>query len=162
MSGDPMPDRHLDLRDKLAWMVETRGYAVEPVTQVDDPLDPRPGYTFSVGFEATWGHAEVGLWGLAPSAARGLIDLIAAQIAAGIELPVGVVFSGLLENELRSALLTVDVDVADERFPGAAVFYAQTPFRMQQFMWPDRAGLLPWEDGYDHRLRVAQPMIGHW
>ena len=66
MSGDPMPDRHLDLRDKLAWMVETRGYAVEPVTQVDDPLDPRPGYTFSVGFEATWGHAEVGLWGLAP------------------------------------------------------------------------------------------------
>ena len=162
MSGDPMPDRNLELIDKLAWMVETRGYAVEPVKPVDDPVDPQPGYTFTVGLEATWGHPEVAFWGLAPAAARGLIDLVAAQVAAGIELPVGAVFAGLLENDLRSALLTVDVEVADPRFPGAALFYGERPFRMQQFVWPDRAGLLPWEDGYDQRLRVAQPVIGHW
>ena len=157
-----MPDRNLDLRDKLAWMVETQGYAVEPVKPINEPGVAHPGYTFTVGFEATWGHPEVAIWGLAPSAARGLLDLVAAQVAAGIELPVGAVFVGLLENDLRSALLAVDVELGDERFPGAAVFYSERPFRMLQFVWPDRAGMLPWEEGYDERLRLAHPVIGHW
>ncbi|MEZ5382322.1 MAG: DUF4262 domain-containing protein [Microthrixaceae bacterium] len=162
MNGDPMPDRTLELVDKLAWMIETQGYAVEPVKPLEAPEGPRPGYTFTVGFEATWGHPEVALWGLAPAAARGLLDLVAAQVAAGIELPVGAVFSGLLEHDLRSALLEVEVIPADARFPGAAVFYGATPFRVWQFVWPDKAGLLPWEDGYDQRLRVAQPVVGRW
>ena len=96
------------------------------------------------------------------SVSRGLLDLVVAQVAAGIELPVGAVFVGLLENDLRSALLSIDVEIGDERFPGAAAFYDGAPFRMLQFVWPDRAGLLPWEAGYDERLRLAHPVIGHW
>lgn len=157
-----MPDRHLGLGDKLAWMVETNGYAVEPVKPLETAEGPRPGYTFTVGFEASWGHPEVAIWGLAPAAARGLLDLVAAQVAAGIHLPVGAVFAGLLDNDLRAALLEVDVVAADERFPGAAVFYGDSPFRMWQLVWPDKSGRLPWEDGYDRRLRVAQPVVGHW
>ncbi|MBS1838674.1 MAG: DUF4262 domain-containing protein, partial [Actinobacteria bacterium] len=33
-------------------------------------------------------------------------------------------------------------------------------WRMLQFIWPDRSGLLPWDPGYDERLRLAQPIIG--
>jgi uncharacterized metal-binding protein len=29
-----------------------------------------------------------------------------------------------------------------------------------QLLWPDRQGWLPYEDGFDHRVRSAQPMIG--
>ena len=29
-----------------------------------------------------------------------------------------------------------------------------------QLAWPDRSGRLPWEAGFDHRLLLAQPVVG--
>jgi hypothetical protein len=29
-----------------------------------------------------------------------------------------------------------------------------------QLVWPDRAGWLPWESGFDERVSPAQPVIG--
>ena len=44
MGDDVFPDRSMALRDKLAWMIETTGWLLEPVganTATDPPL---PGY----------------------------------------------------------------------------------------------------------------------
>ena len=50
-------------------------------------------------------------------------------------------------------------------FPDASAFHSNRgvgagSWRMLQFLWPDRNGRLPWDEGYDPRLRVAQPVIG--
>lgn len=154
MGDDVFPDRDMDHLEKISWMVETNGWCAEPVPPREDP--PTPGYTYTVGFQATYGHPEVVIFGLQPVAARGLLQLLADQLDAGSEIPEGV-FVGLLDNDLRCALLTL-VDVDDAMFPSAVAFTGDA-FMIDQFVWPDRSGLLPWEEGYDPRLRLAQPIL---
>jgi hypothetical protein len=156
VSDDVFPDRDMDHADKIAWVVETNGWCAEPVAAIEDP--PRPPYTYSIGFEVTYHHPEIVIFGLQPVAARGLIDMMAEYLEAGGHLPQGV-FVGLLDNELPSALLPTDPAEVDGLFEGADAFHS-APYRVSQFVWPDRNGLLPWNEGYDERLRLAQPVIG--
>ena len=131
----------------------------EPVKAVEGP-EPRPGYTYTIGFGTHFDRPEVCIFGLTPVASRGLLGMLADQHGGGVELPEGVVFVGLLENDLRCALLPVDLEQWSGLFPDDERHHGPGSYRMLQFIWPDRAGLLPWEDGYDERLRLAQPVIG--
>ena len=42
----------------------------------------------------------------------------------------------------------------------AAKWYRGAPFEAVQLLWPDRNGFLPYEAGFEHRMRLAQPVIG--
>jgi len=154
MSDDLVPDRHMDHVDKIRWVVEENGWCAEPVAPCEDP--PTPGYTYTVGFQATYGHPEVVIFGLQPIAARGLIEMLATHLDAGQQPPEGI-FVGLLDNDLRCALLPL-VDVEPDMFPTAASITGDD-LLVDQFVWPDRGGLFPWEEGYDARLRLAQPIL---
>lgn len=156
---DELQYEPMEHREKLAWMIETHGYGVEPVPPVEEP-EPRAGYSYTFGLEAHLGHPEIVIFGLAPIAARGLIDMVVGFLRQGGELPVGQQFTGLLDNDLRSAVLDVDRDVHGGRFPALPIVYGDQPWRMRQLVWPDRNGALPWEDGWPHALRYAQPVIG--
>ncbi len=161
MNDDVFPDRNMDHLDKIRWIIETQGWAAEPVAPVEAP-EPQPAYTYSVGFEATFAQPEVVVLGLRPVAARGLLGVVADQHRAGVGLPVGQLFAGLLDGDLRCCLLRVDPEECAGMFPTLDHLTGGDGYRVQQFVWPDRHGILPWEDGYDERLRLAQPVVGHW
>lgn len=153
---DVFPDRSMEHRDKIAWMIETHGWALEPV-----PVQPpRPGYAYTVGLETTFGFPEVVIFGLTPVAARGLAGMIVDLLYDGVAIPVGPLFQGLLDNGLRSALLPVDLDEHLDLFDTATAWHRRTSYRVVQLAWPDRNGWLPWESGFDRRLLLAQPIIG--
>jgi hypothetical protein len=156
VGDDVFPDRDMDHVDKIAWVVETNGWCAEPVAPTADP--PRPGYTYTIGFETTYHHPEVVIFGLQPVAARGLLGMLAEHLAAGGELPTGV-FVGLLDNDLPTALLPVGREAVEGMLPDADAFNGPE-YRVRQFLWPDRTGRLPWDEGYDERLRLAQPVVG--
>lgn len=158
MSDDVFPDRDMDHADKIAWVIETKGWCAEPVALTEDP--PTPGYTYTIGFETRFGHPEVVIFGLQPVAANGLLEMIAMHIDAGGVIPDGM-FVGLLDNELPAAMLPVDVAENAHLFPGATTFHGHENYRVCQFVWPDRDGKLPWDEGYDIRLRIAQPVLGN-
>jgi hypothetical protein len=160
MSDDVFPDRGMEHRDKIAWMVETSGWAVEAVPPRPGLDPPVPGYTYTVGLETAFDFPEVVVFGLTPVAARGLLGLVADLLAGGTEIPVGPVFAGLLDGDQRSALLPVDLDQWIDLFETATSWHRRTTYRVVQLAWPDRAGWLPWEPGFDHRLRAAQPVVG--
>jgi hypothetical protein len=160
VSGDVFPDRGMEHRDKIAWMIESNGWAIEPVPPRPDLDPPVPGYTYTIGLEAAFGFPEVVVFGLTPVAARGLLGLVADLLAGGTEIPVGPVFVGLLDGEQRCALLPVEVAECVELFGTATDWYRNPGYRMVQLTWPDRNGWLPWEPGFDHRLVNAQPVIG--
>ena len=155
--SDVFPDRDMAQADKIAWVVENQGWCAEPVPGIEDP--PRPPYTYSIGFELEYQHPEIVIFGLQPVAARGLMQMMAEYLGAGGELPVGV-FVGLLDNDLPAAMLPVDLDQWSEMFIGASTYYGAFEYRVRQFLWPDKAGKFPWDEGYDERLRLAQPVIG--
>ncbi|UDY37847.1 DUF4262 domain-containing protein [Dermatobacter hominis] len=161
MTDDVFPDRNMDHLDKLSWVIEDQGWVAVPVDAQEGP-PPRAGYTYTIGFTTTFGRPEVAIFGLRAVAARGLLGLIADQHAGGVELPVDAVFIGLLENDLPCALLPVDLAEHGELFPDATALLDRTgeSWEVLQFVWPDRNGRFPWDEGYDERLRVAQPIVG--
>jgi hypothetical protein len=154
--ADVFPDRSMDHAEKLAWMIETNGWAMEAV-----PLDPpRPAYAYTVGLEATYGFPEVVVFGLKPVHSRGLIGLLTEFLADGVDIPVGAVFQGLLDNGLRAALLPVDVAEHLDLFASLVAWHHGSDFHVVQLAWPDRSGWLPWETGFERRLLFAQPVVG--
>ena len=158
--SDVFPDRDMSHRDKIAWMVEQHGWAFEAVPAHPELDPPIPGYAYTVGFETAFGFPEVVVFGLTPVAARGLAGLVVDVLRGEGEIPIGPLFTGLLDNGLRSAMLPVDLEEYGELFAVATEWYGPEPYRVVQLAWPDRNGWLPWESGYDHRLLLAQPVIG--
>jgi hypothetical protein len=159
-SGDVFPDRNMEHRDKVAWMVEQHGWAFEPVPAHPELDPPIPGYGYSIGFEAAFAFPEVVVFGLTPVATRGLLGLVVDLLRGGTDIPIGALFTGLFDNELRAALLPVDREECGDLFAVADDWYSEDDYRLAQLAWPDRNGWLPWESGFDHRLLLAQPVIG--
>lgn len=161
VADDVFPDRWMDHRDKLAWMIESTGWALEVVDAEPEATPPKGPYAYTVGLETALGFPEVAVFGLTPVAARGLIGLVVELVAGGTEVPIGPLFTGLLDNDLRAGLLPVDLTVHGERFTAAAAWYGDGQgYRMVQLAWPDRNGWLPWEPGFERRLTLAQPVVG--
>ncbi len=147
--------------EKLQWMLETHGWGMEPVAPSHGE-HLRAAYSYTFGLEALLGHPELVIFGLAPVAARGLLDLIVNQLRLGGSLPTGQLFDGLLDNGLVSALLDVEVAEFGDYFPTLPLIYGDQPWRVRQFVWPDRSGTFPWDDNWPENLRYAQPIIGDW
>ena len=126
------PDRSMEHQDKIAWMIETKGWAIEPVPPRPHADPPMPGYAYTIGLETAFGFPEVVLFGLTPVAASGLTELLVSFLADGADVPVDQVFKGLLDNDLRCALLTVDGEVYGELFDAATEWHKGEDYRIVQ------------------------------
>ena len=155
-----LPDFHIPHAEKIEWMVETDGFAVEPVPPDPDADPPQPAYTYTIGFPDHAGFPDVVVFGLTPVAARGLLGLVAELCRGGTEIPLDAELVGLLDNDLRCRFAVVDLDTWGGLFETAAAWYRGAAFDVVQLIYPDRNGFLPYEPGYEHRLRYAQPVIG--
>lgn len=79
----------------------------------------------------------------------------------GTEIPFGVELIGLLDNELRCLFAPIDLVTQPEAFAAATAWYRGEPFSMVQLLYPDRNGFMPYETGFDRRMRPAQPVVGN-
>ncbi|HUF98811.1 MAG TPA: DUF4262 domain-containing protein [Ilumatobacter sp.] len=155
-----LPDFHIPHVEKIEWMIETHGWALEPVAPNADVAPPIPSYAYTIGLPALTGFAEVALFGLTPSAANGLIGLVVDALQGGTDIPVGVELVGLFDNELRCYFAPIEPQVASSWFGTAQAWYRGSPFDVVQLLFPDRNGFMPYEPGFDQRMRIAQPVIG--
>ncbi len=155
-----LPDFHIPHAEKIEWMIETDGWALEPVAPNSDTDPPTPGYAYTIGLPELVGFPEVAVFGLTPVAAKGLIGLVVDACRGGTEIPVGVELVGLLDNELRCRFAPIDLGVWGAFFATAASWYRGAPFGVVQLMYPDRNGFMPYEAGFEQRLRYAQPVVG--
>jgi hypothetical protein len=146
--------------DKIEWMVETDGYALEVVPPDAEVDPPQAGYSYTLNFPAHVQFPDVVVFGLTPVAARGLIGLVRDMLAGGTEIPVGAELVGLLDNELRCCFAPVELSEWSPLFDTAQAWYAGEQYDVVQLVYPDRNGFLPYEAGFDQRMRFAQPVIG--
>ena len=100
------------------------------------------------------------VFGLTPVAASGLIRMVVDLLVAGTEIPIGVEVTGLYDSGLRAAFAEVDVEQWSELFATGIAWHRGDAFDLVQLIWPDRNGFLPYEPGFDERMRLAQPVIG--
>ena len=158
--GSDLPDFHIAHAEKIEWMIEEHGWAIEPVAAQPDLDPPIAGYVYTIGFPEAFVFPEVVLFGLQPSAARGLFDLVADLLRDGTEIPLGVELTGLFDNDLRSVFAPVDLEVWGPLFATGVAWHRGAAFDVVQLLWPDRNGFLPTEPGFDRRLVLAQPVVG--
>ncbi|MBI4882736.1 MAG: DUF4262 domain-containing protein [Actinobacteria bacterium] len=159
MGPSELPDFHIPHGDKIEWMVATHGWAMEPVAANHDVIPPFAGYVYTIGFPEAFGFPEVVLFGLTPSAARGLFDMIADMLRGGTEIPLGVELTGFFDGELRCVFAPLTPQRAGELLQTAVAWRRGVAPAAVQLLWPDRNGFLPTEDGFDQRLRLAQPVV---
>lgn len=162
MSTGPsdLPNFRIPHAEKIEWMIETNGWALEPVAARPDDDPPMPGYCYTIGLPTAQEFPEVVVFGLTPVATRGLLDLVVEQLAGGVVIPVDTTLVGLFDNDLRCVFATVEVDRHSEAFATGVAWHGSADFPMVQLLWPDRNGWLPHESGFDARVRAAQPVIG--
>ena len=155
-----LPDFHIPHAEKIEWMIETNGWALEPVTPRPDTDPPTPAYAYTIGVPALVGFPEIAVFGLTPVASNGLITLVIDALQGGTDIPLGIELVGLLDNDLRCMFAQVDTDAAAGTFTTLDAWYRGEPYGVVQLLYPDRNGFMPYEVGYDQRLRYAQPVIG--
>jgi len=155
----PLPDFHIPHAEKIEWMVETHGWAMEPVAANHNVEPPLAGYVYTIGYPEAFGFPEVVVFGLTPSAARGLFDMIADMLRGGTEIPLGVELVGFFDGELRCVFAPIAADVVSELLTTAVAWRRGAPFDAVQLLWPDRNGFLPTEGGFDRRVVLAQPVV---
>jgi hypothetical protein len=161
---DVFPDRDMSHRDKIEFMLEREGWAIDAVPARPHTDPPIPSYAFTVGFEDRFGFPEVCAVGLSPVACKGLFDLVAGALAGATDLPVGAAFIGLLDGGQPCALLPVDPARCAGMFPSLEEHHllAGEPadaYKMVQLAWPDRNGALPWEPGFAPELAPVQILL---
>lgn len=154
-----MSEFHVPPAERIAFMIETDGFAVEVVAPQPDRDPPLGAYTYTIGFPDHTGFPDVVVFGLTPVATRGLLGVVADTLRAGTAIPIGQELVGLLDNDLRSVFAPVDADEWGWLFHQATEWYGDTPLDVVQLLYPDRHGWLPYESGFDRRLRYAQPVI---
>jgi hypothetical protein len=150
----------MDALDKIAWMVEADGWALEAIPARPEVTPPNPAYAYSIGLPAAVEFPEIAVFGLTPVAAKGLVTLVADARRGGTEIPLGVELVGLLENELRCRFAPIELDTWGPLFDTATSWYSGSGFEVVQMLFPDRNGWMPYESGYDERLQLAHPVIG--
>jgi hypothetical protein len=155
-----LPDFHIPHAEKIEWMIETKGYAIEPVAARGDTDPPMPGYCYTIGVPELAGFPEIVVFGLTPVAASGLIGMVVDLLRGGTEIPIGVEVTGLYDSGLRAAFAEVSVAEWSALFSTGMSWRRSDDFDLVQLIWPDRNGFLPYESGFDARLRYAQPVIG--
>jgi hypothetical protein len=89
-----------------------------------------------------------------------LLGLVVDACRGGTEIPLGVEVVGLLDNDLRCAFGPVDLVEYGNFFETAIAWYRGEAFDLVQLLYPDRNGFMPYEVGYDQRMRLAQPVLG--
>ena len=118
----------------------------------------RPSYAFTVGLWHSFAHAEASVFGRDEDEMVRWLDTVGGQVEAGrIVHPDRQADDvlGAVEVFPRPALASWHRHL----FGTALAFYRGQPVPMLQLVWPDRAGVLPWEPGCAEECLAAQPWL---
>jgi hypothetical protein len=149
-----LPDEELEERDQLFLsQISQHGFYSTSVTADED----RPRFTYSTGFWLNAGHPEVIIFSLPSGVAHDLLWDIFRMAQSGLSLPVGIPFDSLAN--LHTCTFPVSEGARKEFLCWADWFYCRSVFPCLQLVWPDQAGVFPWENGFSDRFANSQPDI---
>lgn len=119
-----------------------------------------PAYAFSVGLFHTFEHPEIIVFGLPHDTAGRIINIIGRQVQDGTRFEANDQSNDVAEG-FPVVFKMIPKDFYRQYIGYALWFYRDFDFPVLQCVWPDKAGLFAWQDGYDHRFDQMQPILAH-
>ena len=110
--------------------------------------DEGPGFAYTTGFWLTARQPELLMFGLKMETAHQVFTELFRDAQAGRSPPVGVRGADIFENQPTYAF-NVDRRHYADHLGWSRWFYRGDDFPCLQVVWPDRAGMFPWEKGFN-------------
>lgn len=117
--------------------------------------DDKPGFSFTTGFQATIGHPEILVFKVDKTVANKYFSLLYRCAQNGKPVPRAVRTVGMLPNDDAFVFPVAKRHYANY-LGWSRWFYRGDDFDCLQVVWPDEAGVFPWEDGFDCKYANAQ------
>lgn len=135
----------------LRGQIDQFGYTMVPV--LHDPETGMPEYIYTVGLQETMGKPDLIMFGVPIATAFELLKIIVQSMRDGMELSEGARLEevGNLPLAVRTTDERCEAFVSQRLNDDAPAYW--------QIVWPDQAGVFPWEPGFDERFRSAQPLL---
>jgi hypothetical protein len=148
-----------DLQAKLAKDIERVGWvAIGVMPTEDDPIDP---FTYTLNLWRKFDHPELIVTGMRQEVAHSMIAGFISRIEQGDRFDTSLdhpkALQGQGDKTYTAAIRPVTPTQRDEHLRFADWWNGGEDFPAMQIVWPDPAGLFPWEDGYDRRY--LQPLL---
>ena len=123
----------------------------------------QPGFTYSVGFWLNATAPEVLICGLPQENGHNLLWSLFDSWRGGQLPPVGQPVTDILKG-FDCYFFPVSKRAYSTYPRSAQWFYGGDDFPCFQLVWPDFAGIFPWQDGFDEKFSRDQPDVseGGW
>jgi len=113
---------------------------------VFDPEGEKQDFSYSIGFEATYDHPEVIVFGLGRETAHEILSDIASDLKNGIKYKTNTRLKNIISGNFEVMFKEVKGDAFHTYLGTAADFYGK-PFRAYVLFWPDKGNRLPMDAG---------------
>jgi hypothetical protein len=117
--------------------------------------DDKPGFCFTTGIQATLDHPELLVFKVDHKVANSYFWLLYRCAKNGKPVPRAVRTVGILPGE-NAYVFPVAKRHYASYLGWSRWFYRGDDFDCLQVVWPDEAGVFPWEDGFDSKYADAQ------
>lgn len=114
---------------------------------VHDKKQEKEAFMYSIGFEQTYGHPEVMIFGLKKETMHTILSDLAHLISEGFRVKLDARVQGVIGNGLDVLFKDVRAEYFDD-YLGTAKRHYQKPFRACVMFWPDKENILPVDPGY--------------
>lgn len=111
---------------------------------VFDPKNESANFHYTVGFEESFGHPELIIFGLAQEAGHGILTDLADDIKSGKVFDPDKKMNGVVGGDFTVIFKSVVRPSEIEYLAGAQNYYKK-PFRALVMFWPDKNNVLPLE-----------------
>lgn len=129
--------------DKIKSHIEDYGWHC---CYVFDLEGVKPEFSYTIGFEKTFNHPEIIVFGLDRNVAHQILSDIACDIADGVKLQTDIKLSNVIGGDYQVMFKEVD-DNAFDKYLGQAVDFYNRQFKAWALLWPDKNKVLPIEEG---------------
>ncbi len=157
-----------EVLETIADHVEREGstfvFVIGPSGRPGEP-GARPPFAYTIGMWRNFGAPELVTYAMRPD----VLNETRERIREGLVIHPHKKIPGILRsNAGEFYVVFAEITGDDDVFNWARKYYEvrgqpdDLKFPRMQLIWPDEAGIFPWEDGWDTRFVGFQPKTGAW
>ncbi|MBS2011485.1 MAG: DUF4262 domain-containing protein [Deltaproteobacteria bacterium] len=148
------------IQKKVAADIREYGWHAVGVANVEGETDVGPPFSYTIGFEDTFDHPEVVIFGLNNDHQfmHYILSEIAKRIAKGERFEHGAKKKNLLPGFV-CPFARFPKSAYDAHLGQALVWHGSPSFRAVQCIWPDPKKRLPWDPKFIYQLLEREPVF---